>query len=306
MRIRLATRASEQARIQSEHVAARLTAAGHTTELVFVETGGDRDRSTPLHQLGGRGIFTKEVQAAVLDGRADVAVHSAKDLPSSWITEGLVLASVPVRADPRDALVGLAFDALPPGATVATGSVRRQAQLAHLRPDLRFVGLRGNIPTRIARAEDPAIDAVVVAVTGATWVGLADRISHVFEPDQMLPQVGQGAMAIECRASSDDVFEVLQILEDGDSRRRVNAERAFLARLGGGCDLPVGAFAQLITGGDGSTALELVGLVAAPDGSELYRDRVASSSIADDEAASIDLAERILGLGGHLLEAFRP
>lgn len=241
--LRLATRGSEQARRQSGHVADLLRQAGATVELVLVETTGDRQRDRPIHELGGRGVFTKEVQHAVLDGRADLAVHSAKDLPSSTVTEGLVLACVPERGDPRDALVGATLATLPVGGVVATGSVRREAQLRARRPDLRFVGLRGNIPTRVAKAEEPGIDAVVVAVAGATWVGLAERLSAVLSPAEMVPQVGQGALAIECRADDGAAIEALGALEHPASRAAVDVERAFLARLGGGCDLPVGAHA---------------------------------------------------------------
>jgi hydroxymethylbilane synthase len=245
MKLRIATRGSEQATRQSEHIASLLRGHGHEVELVLVSTHGDRDRTTPLHELGGRGIFTKEVQLAVLDGRADIAVHSAKDLPSSLPTEGLVLACVPERSDPRDALVGYAFDQLPHGATVATGSIRRETQLRALRPDLKFVGLRGNIPTRVARADDADVDASLVAVAGARWVGLEHRLAHVFSVDEMVPQVGQGALALECLDGAQDVRDALRAMEHRASRRSVDAERMFLATLGGGCDIPVGAYATV-------------------------------------------------------------
>jgi hydroxymethylbilane synthase len=245
MKLRIATRGSEQAMRQSEHIASLLRQHGHEVELVLVSTQGDRDRTTPLHELGGRGIFTKEVQFAVLDGRADIAVHSAKDLPSSLPTHGLMLACVPERSDPRDALVGATLAQLPHGATVATGSVRRQSQLALLRPDLVFVNLRGNIPTRVARADDPDVDATLVAVAGVRWVGLEHRLAQVLDPDEMIPQVGQGALALECLDGAHDVADALRALEHQPSRRCVDAERAFLATLGGGCDVPVGAYATV-------------------------------------------------------------
>lgn len=292
--LRVATRGSEQARAQAGHVADRLTAAsGRRVELVLIETSGDRVRDRPIWEIGGQGVFTKEVQHAVLDGRADVAVHSAKDLPSSWTTEGLVLACVPERADPRDALAGVALADLAEGATIATGSTRRRTQLAHLRPDLRFVGLRGNIPTRIARASDDDVDAVVVAVAGATWVGLEDRIAEVLEVSTMVPQVGQGALAIECRAGDHATIEAVRAIEHGPSRRRVDAERAFLAHLGGGCELPVGAHATLLPGG----RLHVVGLVASSDGREVVRGEVEG----DEPAIGARLAARLLDEGGRLL-----
>lgn len=292
--LRVATRGSEQARTQAGHVADRLAAAtGRPVELVLIETSGDRVRDRPIWEIGGQGVFTKEVQYAVLEGRADIAVHSAKDLPSSWTTEGLVLASVPERADPRDALAGRALADLAPGATVATGSVRRRTQLAHLRPDLTFVGLRGNIPTRIGRADDPDVDAVVVAVAGATWVGLAHRLADVFEVATMVPQVGQGALAIECRVDDGATREAVAAIEHADSRRRVDAERAFLAHLGGGCELPVGAHAVV----DGSGRLHVVGLIASADGREIVR----GEAVGEDVRVGAELATRLLAEGGHLL-----
>ena len=293
--LRVATRGSEQARAQAGHVAERLTAAtGRPVELVLIETTGDRVRDRPIWEIGGQGVFTKEVQNAVIEGRADIAVHSAKDLPSSWTTEGLVLASVPERADPRDALAGVALAALAPGATIATGSTRRRTQLAHLRPDLQFVGLRGNIPTRIARADAPDVDAVVVAVAGATWVGLADRLADVFEVSTMVPQVGQGALAIECRADDAATREAVAALEHAASRRRVDAERAFLAHLGGGCELPVGAHATI----DGHGRLHVVALIASADGREVVR----GAAEGDDPSVGASLAARLLADGGHLLQ----
>ena len=292
--LRVATRGSEQARAQAGHVAQRLAAVtGRTVELVLIETTGDQVRDRPIWEIGGQGLFTKEVQHAVLDGRADVAVHSAKDLPSSWTTEGLVLACVPERADPRDALAGVALAHLAPGATVATGSTRRRTQLAHLRPDLRFVGLRGNIPTRVARADDADVDAVVVAVAGAAWVGLAHRLVDVLEVSVMVPQVGQGALAIECRADDAATQAAATAIEHGPSRRRVDAERAFLARLGGGCELPVGAHATL----DAAGGLHVVGLIASADGREVVR----GEAVGDDAAVGTALAQRLLDEGGHLL-----
>lgn len=294
MHLRLATRASKQARLQSEHIALRLQALGASVELVFIETSGDQVRDRPIWEIGGQGVFTKEVQNAVLDGRADLAVHSAKDLPSSWSAPGLVLACVPERADPRDALVGMSLDGLHHGATVATGSVRRKAQLANLRPDLRFIGLRGNIPTRIDRARDSDVDAIVVAVTGATWVGMADRIDQIFEPHVMLPQIGQGALAIECRVDDQVTTEALAALEHTPSRRAVDCERTYLSTLGGGCDLPVGGYATV----DSHGQLTLTGLIAAPDGSQIHLDSIEGS----DATIGAVLGARLLERAGHLLE----
>ena len=264
--LRAATRASALARCQTSIVAGLLVeACGVATEPVTVSTTGDRQADTPIHEMGGKGVFVKEVQAAVLDGRADIAVHSAKDLPSS-AHEGLVLAAVPRRGDPRDALVGCRLADLPPGATVATGSVRRRAQLAGLRPDLGFAELRGNIATRLDKAA--AFDAIVMAAVALHRLGLEPEVLDMLEPDVLVPQVGQGAIAVECRAGDRTVLERMAAIEHEPSRRAVDAERAFLAELGGDCSLPAGAHAT--TGPAGG--LELTGLLASLDGSVLIRD----------------------------------
>lgn len=237
---RLATRASLQARTQTEVVGRLLEAAypGSTAELVFVDTTGDRRQDVALHQIGGQGVFVKEVQLAVLDGRADLAVHSAKDLPSAP-TDGLVIGGYGRRRDPRDALIGRSLAELDEGATVATGSVRRRAQLAELRPDLHFVELRGNIQTRLGKVPDGG--AIVMAVAALEVLGLTERIAEAFAPEVMVPQVGQGAVAVECRADDETVLEALRRIDHGPTRRDVGIERAFLAEIGSGCSLPVGA-----------------------------------------------------------------
>jgi hydroxymethylbilane synthase len=242
--LRAATRGSPLARWQAHHVAALLQATDPDlrVELLVVDTQGDRHLDEPIWELGGKGVFAKEVQAAVLDGRADLAVHSAKDLPSVS-PEGLVIAGIPERGDVRDALVGATLADLPEGAEVATGSLRRQAQLAAVRPDLRFVGLRGNMQTRLAKAADH--DAVVVAATALDRLGLAHHIAERLAVDLVLPQVGQGALAVECRDDDDDLRARLRAVEHGPTRLAVDAERAFLAELGGDCTLPAGAHAEL-------------------------------------------------------------
>lgn len=264
--LRAATRGSALARRQTSIVAGLLAEAGGVAaEPVVVSTTGDRQASTPIHAMGGKGVFVKEVQAAVLDGRADIAVHSAKDLPSST-PEGLVVAAVPRRGDPRDALVGCRLAELPDGAAVATGSVRRKAQLAWMRPDLAFAELRGNIATRLNKAA--AFDAIVMAAAALQRLGLEPDVLDVLEPDVFVPQVGQGAIAVECRADDRAVLETLLAIEHEPSRRAVDAERAFLAELGGDCSLPAGAHACDPSGG----GLELTGLLASLDGKVLIRD----------------------------------
>jgi len=257
--LRLATRGSRLARWQAAWVAA---AVGGEVELVVVDTAGDRRRDVPLSAIGGQGVFVKEVEAAVLDGRADAAVHSAKDLPAR--TEpGLRLAAVGRREDPRDALVGAPLAAIPAGGVVATGSARRRALLLDVRPDLTFADLRGNIPTRLEKAS--AFDAIVVALAALVRLELADRVSESLDPEVFVPQVGQGAIAVECRADDAATAARLQPADDPATYRAVAAERAFLAALGGGCTLPVGAYAT------GGTELTLRAVLATADERTLHR-----------------------------------
>jgi hydroxymethylbilane synthase len=263
--LRAATRASELARWQTNHVGELL---GREIEAIVVDTSGDRRGEVPIWEIGGQGVFVKEVQAAVLDGRADIAVHSAKDLPSAP-TVGLALAAVPERDDPRDALVGSALDDLPAGAVVATGSVRRRAQLAWARPDLTFAGLRGNIATRLAKA--PRYDAVLVALAALRRLGRTEQVAEALDPAVMLPQVSQGALAVECRLDDKDTLGVVAAIDHAPSRRAVEAERAFLAELGGSCDLPVAAHARLL----GGKELELAGMVSSLDGRVMLRQTAA-------------------------------
>ena len=295
--LRIATRGSALARWQAEHVAALLRACHGEdldVDLVIVETVGDRRQDVSLDQIGGRGIFVKEVQAAVLDGRADLAVHSAKDLPSSpeLAPDGLAIAAVPERGDPRDVLVGRTLDDLPPGGLVATGSARRRALLADLRPDLTFTGLRGNIDTRLAKAS--AYDAIVMALAPLQRLGIEHHVAQVLEPHQMLPQVGQGALALECREDDDRLAALVAPLDHGPSRTAVDAERGFLAALGGGCDLPVAAHATLVA--DGS--IHLVALLASFDGHRVLRDERTGAPGSDPGALGQALAAHLLDEGG--------
>lgn len=239
-RLRLATRGSAQATAQATVVADALRAAhrGLEVELLFVETLGDRRGDVPLHTIGGQGVFVKEVQRAVLDGLADFAAHSAKDLPSTP-ADGLQLAAFCARRDPRDALVGSALADLPAGATVATGSVRRRAQLARVRPDLEFVELRGNIHTRLGKL--PPGGAVVVAVAALEILELTDRIAEALPVADFVPSPGQGCVALECRAADPTTAALLAAVDHLPTRSAVEAERAFLAELGSGCSLPVAA-----------------------------------------------------------------
>jgi hydroxymethylbilane synthase len=279
--MRIATRGSRLAMWQAERVASLL---GGDVEFVVVSTTGDQRTDVPIWTIGGTGVFVKEVQQAVLDGRADLAVHSAKDLPSETAA-GLLLAAIPERADPRDALVGRRLVDIPAGGRIGTGSVRRQAQLAALRPDVTFESLRGNIETRIAKAAD--FDAVVVAMAALERLGLAEQAAEVLEPSAMLPQVAQGALAIECRADDAATVARLVAVDDTVAHRAVEAERSFLRRLGGGCDLPCGALAW--AGPDGALVIDV--LLATLDGKTVLRVRHEGS---DPEAVGAEAARLLL------------
>jgi hydroxymethylbilane synthase len=301
VQLRAATRGSALARWQTDHVVALLAAAGSeigvevTVDVVVVETVADARLDIPIWEMGGKGVFVKEVQAAVLDGRADIAVHSAKDLPAET-PDDLVIGAVPERADARDVLVGSTLEGLPVGALVATGSVRRRAQLAWLRPDLTFTGLRGNIATRLAKAD--GFDAIVMAAAAVERLGidLGDRTTELLAPEVMLPQVGQGALAIECRTSDSSTRELLASIEHARSRQALDAERAFLSELGGDCDLPAGAYATV----DGDL-VAVEGLLASMDGHVVLRERRTVPG-ADATVAGRAVARHLLdGCGGSSL-----
>lgn len=284
--LRLATRASALARWQTQHIAELL---GVECDMVLVSTEGDRRSDVPLHEIGGRGVFVKDVQRAVLLEEADVAVHSAKDLPSEP-ADGLVIGAVPRRGDARDALVGLRLSQIPTGGSIGTGSVRRRAQLSALRPDLVFGPLRGNVDTRLAKAE--RFDAIVVAAAALARLGRSDRIAEALEPSVMMPQVAQGALAVECRADDRDTRELLARIEHAPSRRAVDAERAFLRELGGGCDVPCAAHAAVDV--DGHVSVDA--LLASLDGHVVLRG---GATGPDPNAVGRDAAREILdGAGG--------
>lgn len=270
--LRIATRASALALWQARYVADALLRQfpALSVELVELTTAGDQDREQPLHQLGGVGVFTREVQAAVLDRRADLAVHSLKDLPTESLPS-LVLAAVPPRAPPFDRLVwprgyqGPAeLESFAPGARIGTGSLRRQAQLRHARPDLHLVNIRGNVETRLRKLDAGDCDALVLAEAGLERLALlAGRITGRLEPPLMFPAVGQGALGIECRADDDAVRKLLAALDDAETRRAVTAERTLLAELRAGCHAPVGVHARRE-----ADRLTLAAVVLSPDGQQ--------------------------------------
>ncbi len=247
--LRLATRGSRLSRAQSDIAAGALREADPTLDVdyVFVRTEGDADRTSPLHVIGGRGVFVRAVEQALLDGRADIAMHSLKDVPTTPV-EGLTLAAILTRGDPRDVLVasgGRRLAQLPAGARVGTGSVRRKLLLHALRPDLDVVDIRGNVDTRMGKVASGEYDAVVIAAAGLDRLGRLDEATQVFEALEFLPSPGQGAIAVQCREDDTATVERLLAVDDAGTRAAVEAERGFLAGLGAGCSLPVGAYAQV-------------------------------------------------------------
>ena len=303
--LRIATRKSQLALWQAEHVATLLRAAhpGLQIELVPLLTQGDRIQDRSLAAIGGKGLFIKELEVAIEDLRADIAVHSMKDVPAD-LPHGLTIGAVLERADPRDALLttsGIArLEDLPRGAIVGTSSLRRQAQLYALRPDLRIESLRGNVDTRVRKLDAGGMDAIVLACAGLDRLGLESRITARLDPKICLPAATQGVIGIEYRRSDVRTAGLLQALEDAATRKVMDAERAFAARLGGSCQSPIAAYAEI-----DADRITLRGLVAEPDGSRLLRD-TSSGDLGNPAALGRQLAERMLAAGaGPLLERLR-
>ena len=300
--IRIATRRSPLAVWQAEHVAARLMAVHPDLKvrLAPMVTEGDRVVDRALAGVGGKGLFIKELEVAILAGEADLAVHSMKDVPAA-LPHGMVIAAVLERADPRDALVSiryLALDGLPNGARIGTSSLRRQCQLRRARPDLAITTLRGNVGTRLSRLDHGEFDAIILATAGLERLGLGGRIRERLPPQRMLPAVGQGIIGIECRASDARIRSLLAPLEHAPTRHCLEAERAFSARLGGSCQSPIAGHAELAGG-----ILELQGLVGSPDGNTVFADRTAGAA-ADAVKLGSALADRLIAAGaGALLKA---
>jgi hydroxymethylbilane synthase len=298
LRLRLGTRASTLARWQAQWVAARLTAAGVQIELVLITTRGDTVQRDPIGNLGSSGVFTKELQRALLDDRIDLAVHSLKDLPTD-VVDGLVLAAVPEREDARDALISrdaTLLDQLPQKATIGTGSLRRRAQLSHARADLQMRDIRGNVETRLQKLAAGQYDALVLALAGLKRLGLDAQITQILEPAILLPAVGQGALGIETRVDDRATRAVHERLDHGPSHQAVLAERMLLATLCGGCLAPVGAWARQEADGQ----LRLDAVVLSADG----RQRLAAYGLAAPEEAlrlGADVAGRLITQGASTL-----
>ncbi len=314
--LRLGTRGSKLARWQADWVAGELQRLGHKVELIEIATRGDLEQVVAVEEIGTRGVFTKEIQRALLNDDVDLAVHSLKDLPTEPV-DGLVLAAVPERESPADVLVvrseerggrseergagsegrELVLEKLPKGARVGTGSLRRQAQLLHARPDLKLLDVRGNVDTRLRKLDEGQFDALVLAQAGLVRLGLANRISQVLPFDVMLPAVGQGALGIECRADDRAAREILSSLNHAETRAAVIAERSLLEHLRGGCMAPVGAWGRLE-----KNMLHLSAVVLSADGSQRL---AASASGSPSEALSlgVQVAEALLSQGAEKLIA---
>ncbi len=294
--LRIATRKSPLALWQAEHVRERLQAEhpGLQVELVTMSTQGDRVLDSPLAKIGGKGLFVKELELAMLEDRADIAVHSMKDVPAG-LPEGLGIGAILEREDPRDAFVSNQFSSigdLPQGARVGTSSLRRQCQLRAARPDLKILDLRGNVGTRLSKLDDGQYDAIVLACAGLKRLGMEERITCAISPDEMLPAIAQGVIGIECRLDDERVADLIRSLAHAETNLRTLAERAMNAALAGGCQAPVAGYSEL---GDG--VIELRGLVGRSDGSEIIRAEISGSQ---DQAESMgkQLADELLARGG--------
>ena len=295
--LRIATRKSQLAMWQAEHVRDLLMTAhpGLEVELVALSTRGDKILDTPLAKIGGKGLFVKELEEAMLDGRADIAVHSMKDVPMQF-PEGLGLSVIFAGAEPTDALVSNDYgslDELPEGARVGTSSLRRGLQIRERRPDLEILFLRGNVQTRLAKLDDGEYDAIILATAGLKRLGLSQRIAQELPPEVCLPACGQGALGIECRINDPELIALLAPLDDPDTSTRVRAERAMNTRLEGGCQVPIGGYATFEN--DGQT-LWLRALVGNPEGTEVLRAE-GRGSIHEPETLGIRVAEDLLEQG---------
>lgn len=294
--IKIGTRASLLAVTQSTWVKEQIEKQhpGTTVELVKITTKGDKILDVPLAKVGGKGLFVKEIEDALLDGRADLAVHSMKDVPTD-LPGGLHLAIVTERENPQDAFISKKYTNvldLPQGATVGTSSLRRKSQLACLRPDLTIEDLRGNLDTRLRKLDEGQYDAIILAAAGLNRLGMSERITSLFDPSQMLPAIGQGALGLELRRDDAELLEGIAFLNHAKTATAVNAERAFLLRLEGGCQVPIGAFATA-----GEDHVTLTGLIASVDGKEILKE-VVSGPAENAAELGTGLAEKLLAMGG--------
>ena len=292
--LRIGTRGSPLALAQAEEVKARIITAfpdlEESPEIVIIKTTGDMILDRALAEVGGKGLFTKEIDDAMLEDRIDIAVHSMKDVPT-WLPDGIVLPCMLEREDPRDAFISgkaKSIADLPPGSVIGTAALRRQALILHMRPDLKVITFRGNVQSRLRKLAEGQVDATLLALAGLNRLGNADVATSIIEPDEMLPAVAQGAIGVTCRSGDERVHTVLAALNHGDTVLRVSAERALLEVLDGSCRTPIAALAEI--GADGGFSLR--GLIAKPDGSAVLATK-RSGSVADAEALGRDAGEEL-------------
>jgi hydroxymethylbilane synthase len=291
-KLRIGSRGSQLALWQANHISTLLRERGHEVGIEIIKTTGDKITDVALAQVGTKGMFTKEIEEALADGRVDLAVHSLKDLPTE-LPHGFELAAITKRQDASDVFLSLKYDsidALPRGAKVGTSSLRRQAQLKVLRPDLEISPLRGNVDTRMRKLEEGQYDAIILAAAGLNRLGKTELVKQVIAPDIMCPAAGQGALGIEIRLGDSRMRDILKFLDDPDARSTTGAERALLNQLGGGCQVPIGAHADVIDG-----KLHLYGVVARPDGSQILREKRTG---VDPEKLGTEVGQNLLERGG--------
>ncbi|MBI2485734.1 MAG: hydroxymethylbilane synthase [Deltaproteobacteria bacterium] len=294
--LRIGSRASRLALWQAEFIKGLITRSfpGLKIGISVIRTTGDRIADLPISEIGGKELFVKEIEEALLRNEIDVAVHSLKDLPTV-LPDGLRIGAVGKRHDPRDALVskeGIRFYEFPKGARIGTGSVRRQAQLLYLRPDLQIIPIRGNVDTRLRKLRNEGFDGVVLALAGLERMGFHNEVTEVFSFDILVPAPGQGVIAVECREYDDEISRMLVQINHEETQIAASAERAFLERLGGSCHVPVGCFAEIK-----EDSVKILGLIASPDGKQLIREDI-EGSVQSHKSLGKELAERILKKGG--------
>lgn len=294
----IGSRGSQLALWQARWIQARIQGLGLETRLEIIHTTGDKITDVALSKVGTKGLFTKEIEEALLNKTIDLAVHSLKDMPTE-LPEGLTLAAIPEREDPRDALIGRSLASLSQCAHVGTSSLRRAAQLRAIRPDLEIENIRGNLDTRLRKLDEGKYDAIVLASAGLRRLGWADRITELLSPEVMCPAVGQGALAVETRADGGEAQQISKSLEHDATRVAVTAERAVLAALGGGCQVPIGAYATVDLGGD---LIQLQAIIVSPDGTEIIRKQ-ASGAVSEAAQMGRQLGEQLLASGGEKILA---
>jgi hydroxymethylbilane synthase len=299
-RLRIGSRGSQLALWQAHHISDLLRAQGHTVELEIIKTTGDKITDVALAKVGTKGMFTKEIEEALVENRVDLAVHSLKDLPTELASD-FEIAAITTRENPRDVFCSVKFaniEALPQGANVGTSSLRRQAQLMALRPDLRIHPLRGNVDTRLRKLEAGDYDAIILAAAGLNRLGKTQLVRQVIPAEVMTPAAGQGALGIEIRHGDTATLSLLAFLDDAAARVTTTCERALLNKLGGGCQVPIGAFAEAIGGPAKAARIRLSGLVAHPDGTKVLRETREGD---DPVRLGEEVGETLLGRGGDVI-----